>query len=279
MCESYNLQYGTNYIAVMPTNLYGPNDNFHLENSHVMPAMMRKIYLAKLLHEGDWHSIEEDMNKRPINPTDKLRALIGEGNVDSECYRSFYNTTWCTPLRTDEALSTTNCATSKGLATTTTATCTFIANTANAPFALTACNCPTSTCPTASAPTTFHSSSKVCVPNVPRGSARAEYTQARNSSTELKRRTQAQSSSAELKHKVQAQNSSTNGGDASRVGKRRNKELNPTLSTDAGRVAPIRDWLPHRHNKKSAFQKCLFEHAECAFYFAISSHTPHVGAT
>ena len=49
MCESYNLQYGTNYIAVMPTNLYGPNDNFHLENSHVMPAMMRKVYLAKLL--------------------------------------------------------------------------------------------------------------------------------------------------------------------------------------------------------------------------------------
>ena len=82
MCESYNLQYGTNYIAVMPTNLYGPNDNFHLENSHVMPAMMRKIYLAKLIHEGDWRSIEVDMNKRPINPTDKLRAIIGEGNVD-----------------------------------------------------------------------------------------------------------------------------------------------------------------------------------------------------
>ncbi len=82
MCESYNLQYGTNYIAVMPTNLYGPNDNFHLENSHVIPAMMRKIYLAKLIHEGDWRSIEVDMNKRPINPTDKLRAIIGEGNVD-----------------------------------------------------------------------------------------------------------------------------------------------------------------------------------------------------
>ena len=82
MCESYNLQYGTNYIAVMPTNLYGPNDNFHLENSHVMPAMMRKIYLAKLIHDGDWHSIEVDMNKRPINPTDKLREIIGEGNVD-----------------------------------------------------------------------------------------------------------------------------------------------------------------------------------------------------
>ena len=82
MCESYNLQYGTNYIAVMPTNLYGPNDNFHLENSHVMPAMMRKIYLAKLLHDNDWQAIRTDMNKRPINPTDSLRAIIGEGNVD-----------------------------------------------------------------------------------------------------------------------------------------------------------------------------------------------------
>ena len=82
MCESYNLQYGTNYIAVMPTNLYGPNDNFHLENSHVMPAMMRKIYLAKLLHDDNWQAIRVDMDKRPINPTDKLRAIIGEGNVD-----------------------------------------------------------------------------------------------------------------------------------------------------------------------------------------------------
>ena len=66
MCESYNLQYGTNYIAVMPTNLYGPNDNFHLENSHVMPAMMRKIYLAKLIHDDNWQAIKADMNKRPV---------------------------------------------------------------------------------------------------------------------------------------------------------------------------------------------------------------------
>ncbi len=87
MCESYNLQYGTNYIAVMPTNLYGPNDNFHLENSHVMPAMMRKIYLAKLIHEGDWDSIRSDMDKRPINPTDKLRSIIGDGNVDGSSDR------------------------------------------------------------------------------------------------------------------------------------------------------------------------------------------------
>jgi GDP-L-fucose synthase len=66
MCESYNLQYGTNYIAVMPTNLYGPNDNFHLENSHVMPAMMRKIYLAKLIHDEEWDKIAIDLNKRPV---------------------------------------------------------------------------------------------------------------------------------------------------------------------------------------------------------------------
>ncbi|MBO5611607.1 MAG: GDP-L-fucose synthase [Prevotella sp.] len=66
MCESYNLQYGTNYIAVMPTNLYGPNDNFHLENSHVMPAMIRKIYLSKLLNDGDWKSVRADLNKRPV---------------------------------------------------------------------------------------------------------------------------------------------------------------------------------------------------------------------
>ncbi len=82
MCESYNLQYGTNYIAVMPTNLYGPNDNFHLENSHVLPAMMRKVYLSKLIHDGNWDALRIDMNKRPINPPAKLQALIGDENVD-----------------------------------------------------------------------------------------------------------------------------------------------------------------------------------------------------
>ena len=75
MCESYNLQYGTNYIAVMPTNLYGPNDNFHLENSHVMPAMMRKVYLAKLIHDGAWDKIATDLNKRPVE------GVTGEGLV------------------------------------------------------------------------------------------------------------------------------------------------------------------------------------------------------
>ena len=66
MCESFNLQYGTNYIAVMPTNLYGPNDNFHLENSHVLPAMMRKIYLARCLNEGNWEAVRKDIDLRPV---------------------------------------------------------------------------------------------------------------------------------------------------------------------------------------------------------------------
>ena len=82
MCESYNLQYGTNYIAVMPTNLYGVNDNFHLENSHVLPAMMRKVYLARLLHEDNWEAIRRDMQCRQINPPASLQAIVGSGNVD-----------------------------------------------------------------------------------------------------------------------------------------------------------------------------------------------------
>ena len=67
MCESFNLQYGTNYIAVMPTNLYGPNDNFHLENSHVLPAMIRKIHLAKCLNEGNWEGVRKDIGLRPVS--------------------------------------------------------------------------------------------------------------------------------------------------------------------------------------------------------------------
>ena len=84
MCESYNLQYGTNYIAVMPTNLYGPNDNFHLENSHVMPAMMRKIYLAKLIHDGDWTAIRRDMDKRPVQFKKGEQKLTVGGSASQE---------------------------------------------------------------------------------------------------------------------------------------------------------------------------------------------------
>uniref|UniRef100_UPI004026966C GDP-L-fucose synthase family protein n=1 Tax=Bacteroides cellulosilyticus TaxID=246787 RepID=UPI004026966C len=70
MCESFNLQYGTNYIAVMPTNLYGPNDNFDLERSHVLPAMIRKIHLAHCLKQGDWDVICKDLNQRPVEGID-----------------------------------------------------------------------------------------------------------------------------------------------------------------------------------------------------------------
>jgi GDP-L-fucose synthase len=67
MCESYNLQYGTNFISVMPTNLYGPNDNFNLETSHVLPALLRKIYLGKSLETNNWNAIKNDLNVRPID--------------------------------------------------------------------------------------------------------------------------------------------------------------------------------------------------------------------
>ena len=76
MCESYNIQYGTNFIAVMPTNLYGPNDNFDLEKSHVLPALLRKIFLAKNLMNGDWVTIEKDFNRFPVE------GISGKDSVD-----------------------------------------------------------------------------------------------------------------------------------------------------------------------------------------------------
>ncbi len=66
MCESYNIQYNTNFIAVQPTNLYGPNDNFDLEKSHVLPALIRKIHLGKALINKDWDIIRKDLDKLPI---------------------------------------------------------------------------------------------------------------------------------------------------------------------------------------------------------------------
>jgi len=70
MCESYNLQYGTNFISVMPTNLYGPNDNFDLEKSHVLPALIRKIHLGQCLEKNDWEAIKIDIDKNPIEGVD-----------------------------------------------------------------------------------------------------------------------------------------------------------------------------------------------------------------
>tara|TARA_B100001142_G_scaffold269997_1_gene275888 strand:- start:661 stop:1731 length:1071 start_codon:yes stop_codon:yes gene_type:complete len=83
MCESYNLQYGTNFISVMPTNLYGPNDNFDLEKSHVLPALIRKVYLAKCLDINDWKAIGYDLNKNPIEEID--------GNASREDILSILN--------------------------------------------------------------------------------------------------------------------------------------------------------------------------------------------
>ncbi len=82
MCESFNLQYGTNYIAVMPTNLYGPNDNFHLENSHVLPAMIRKIHLAKCLNENDFDAVRKDIDLRPVTIKNTDRRVDGSSSEE-----------------------------------------------------------------------------------------------------------------------------------------------------------------------------------------------------
>lgn len=67
MCEAFNIQYETNFISVMPTNLYGPGDNFNLENSHVLPALLRKIILGKYLEEENWDAILNDFRKYPLD--------------------------------------------------------------------------------------------------------------------------------------------------------------------------------------------------------------------
>jgi GDP-L-fucose synthase len=66
MCESFNLQYGTNYIAVMPTNLYGHGDNYNLEASHVLPALLRKFHLGKCLEDGNFEAIRKDLDRYPV---------------------------------------------------------------------------------------------------------------------------------------------------------------------------------------------------------------------
>lgn len=90
LCESFNLQYGTNFIAVMPTNLYGPNDNFDLERSHVLPAMIRKIHLGRALMEQDWKAVRADLEKRPIEGVsgsaseDAIREILAKYGVTGQ---------------------------------------------------------------------------------------------------------------------------------------------------------------------------------------------------
>jgi GDP-L-fucose synthase len=77
LCESYNRQHGTHYRSVMPTNLYGPNDSFNLENCHVLPAMLRKFHLAKLAGQGDREGIRRDEECFGPIPQEVREALPG----------------------------------------------------------------------------------------------------------------------------------------------------------------------------------------------------------
>lgn len=88
MCESYNLQYGTNFISVMPTNLYGPNDNFDLEKSHVLPALIRKIYLAKLLSEAKHEQVVKDLEVNTIEEANQLLNKFGVSKDSVEIWGS-----------------------------------------------------------------------------------------------------------------------------------------------------------------------------------------------
>ena len=84
LCESLSLQYGCNYIAVMPTNLYGPGDNFHLERSHVLPAMIRKVHLAKCLGQGNLEAVRRDLDARPV---DGVTGMAGRQAIEAALAR------------------------------------------------------------------------------------------------------------------------------------------------------------------------------------------------
>jgi GDP-L-fucose synthase len=90
MCESYNIQYGTNFISVMPTNLYGPGDNYNLETSHVLPALIRKFHLGKCLETNDWDSIRADIDKRSIegingqNKEDEILKILAKYGIGAD---------------------------------------------------------------------------------------------------------------------------------------------------------------------------------------------------
>jgi GDP-L-fucose synthase len=89
LCESYNRQHGTDFRSVMPTNLYGEGDNFNLENSHVIPAVMRKLHLAKCIEQNNWQSIKQDIKNNPIkgltrNPNqDKILETLAKYGIHS----------------------------------------------------------------------------------------------------------------------------------------------------------------------------------------------------
>ncbi len=77
LCESYNLHFKTRFLSVMPNNTYGANDNYDLEDSHVLPALIRKFHLAKLAANGDWPAIEKDQELYGKIPQDFMGGLKG----------------------------------------------------------------------------------------------------------------------------------------------------------------------------------------------------------
>jgi GDP-L-fucose synthase len=107
VCESYNLQYGTNFVSVMPTNLYGPNDNFHLKNSHVLPGMMRKMHLAHCLENNDMAALRKDFAKLsveevPVNASeDTILCFLADQGIIREQSGKVSLSLWGTgnPLR------------------------------------------------------------------------------------------------------------------------------------------------------------------------------------
>jgi GDP-L-fucose synthase len=92
-CEAYNRQYGTRYLGVMPTNLYGPNDNFDLESSHVLPALIRKFHLAKLAVQGDRDGISRDEKRFGLIPDD-IRIALGLTPQTSNLKRKLQVVLW-----------------------------------------------------------------------------------------------------------------------------------------------------------------------------------------
>ncbi|MCH4822750.1 GDP-L-fucose synthase [Gramella lutea] len=101
MCEAYNLQYGTNFISAMPTNLYGPGDNFDLEKSHVLPALLRKMFIGKLIENKDWDGLRNHLAQKPLPNLQssesekailehlrKYGILVDEGRVKVEIWGS-----------------------------------------------------------------------------------------------------------------------------------------------------------------------------------------------
>lgn len=109
MCDAYRAQYSCNFISAMPTNLYGPNDNYNLETSHVLPALIRKMTLGKALANNNWDAIRKDIDMYPIegisgeNTEEEILAILEKYGIfrSPDSHHSTSITLWGTgsPLR------------------------------------------------------------------------------------------------------------------------------------------------------------------------------------